>query len=184
MTLRLLISLELLLAAAAARAQTAVEFFNGGAQFYISNNISAALQKVESGRKLYPDDEKLKKLEELLKRQSQQQQQQQQSQQNQQSRQNQSNQQQEQKNQQSQQQNSGGQQNQSQHQNQQAQPSGQPEKKTGQGGNEEQVAAASASEMKPEEAERLLDAQKGSEQFLQLKPQGKPEKRNRPIKDW
>ena len=72
MTLRPLISLELLLLAAlAARAQTVEEFFNSGAQFYISNNIPAALEKVEGGRKLYPEDVKLKKLEELLKQQQQ-----------------------------------------------------------------------------------------------------------------
>src|ERR1700690_2425414 len=62
------------------------DFFNGGAQLYISNNIQAALERTESGLKFYPDDVKLKKLEELLK----QQQQQQQSQQNQQKQQSQS----------------------------------------------------------------------------------------------
>jgi len=30
----------------------------------------------------------------------------------------------------------------------------------------------------------LLDAQKGDEQVLQLKPQGKPEQSQRPVKDW
>ena len=71
MTLRLLISLSLLLAIEAARAQTAEEFFNGGAQLYISNSVPTALEKVEAGRQLYPEDEKLKKLEELLKQQQQ-----------------------------------------------------------------------------------------------------------------
>src|SRR5476649_212570 len=47
------------------------DFFNGGAQLYISNNIPAALERTESGLKLYPDDVKLKKLEELLKQQQQ-----------------------------------------------------------------------------------------------------------------
>src|SRR5450432_1366786 len=61
---------------------TADDFFNGGAQLYISNNIPSALEKTEAGLKIYPDDAKLKKLEELLKQQ--QQSQQQQSQQNQQ----------------------------------------------------------------------------------------------------
>src|ERR1700679_622767 len=84
MTLRLLIASSLLwLATWAAHAQSADDFFNGGAQFFISNNIPGALQKVETGRKIYPDDVKLKKLEDLLKQQ-QSQQQQQQSQQNQQ----------------------------------------------------------------------------------------------------
>ena len=39
-------------------------------------------------------------------------------------------------------------------------------------------------EMTPAEAKRLLDAQKGDEQFLQMKPEGKPENPNRPVKDW
>jgi len=47
----------------------ATDFFNSGAQFYISNNIPTALARTESGLKLYPDDEKLQKLEKLLKQQ-------------------------------------------------------------------------------------------------------------------
>jgi Ca-activated chloride channel family protein len=191
MTLRLLISHSLLfLAWQAACAQSADDFFNAGAQFYISNNTANAWEKVESGRKLYPNDVKLKKLEELLKQQSQQQQ----SQQNRQSQQKQSNQQQEQRTQQSQQQNrqqNQQAQNQSSQQNklQQSQPLsqasvGQPKNKSGQNGNEEQTAAMNGQEMTPEEAQRLLDTQKGNEQFLQLKPGGKPENPNRPVKDW
>ena len=70
MRLSLPISLSLLFFSwQAARAQLAPaeDFFNGGAQFYISNNIPSALEKVEDGLKIYPDDAKLKKLEELLK---------------------------------------------------------------------------------------------------------------------
>ncbi len=68
-----------------AQGAPADDFFNSGAQFYISNNIPSALEKTEEGLKFYPSDEKLKKLEELLKQQQQQQQQQnqQQNQQNQ-----------------------------------------------------------------------------------------------------
>jgi FtsZ-interacting cell division protein YlmF len=72
---------------ACAQFAAADDYFNGGAQLYISNNIPAALEKTEDGLKFYPDDAKLKKLEELLKQQqksqssqSQQNQQQQQSQ--------------------------------------------------------------------------------------------------------
>jgi len=185
MTLRLLISLSLLLAWQAAHAQTAEDFFNSGAQLYISNNIPSALERTESGLKLYPDDVKLKKLEELLK-----QQQQSQSQQNQQQQQNQQNQQgqskQQQKNQQSQpqQQNSSGQQNQ-QKQNQSGQQNKQQQNQSGKKGNEEQQSAEKqGQQMTPEEAKRLLDAQKGNEQILQWKPPGKPENQNRPVKDW
>jgi len=184
MTLRPLISLSLLLAALAARAQTAEDFFNSGAQFYISNSIPSALEKVEGGLKIYPDDVKLKKLEELLKQQQQSQ--------NSQSQQNQQN--------QSQQQNSGGQQNQQQQQKQneqnqsgqkkdeqekqQEQQKASAEKKDGQEKQNEQGQPMAAGQMTPEEAKRLLDAQKGNEQVLQLKPQGKPENQNRPVKDW
>ena len=68
-----LLSLLLVFAAHKAGAQylPAGDFFNGGAQFYISNNIPSALEKVEGGLKIYPDDVKLKKLEELLKQQQQ-----------------------------------------------------------------------------------------------------------------
>jgi hypothetical protein len=170
------------------------DFFNSGAQLYISNNIPAAKERVETGLKIYPDDEKLKRLEELLKQQLQQNQQQQQNQ--------------------SQQQKSDDQKK-SQQQNQQSQNSqGQPqpdEQKQNQPGqkkdeqqkqSEQQKAAdekkngekpenqngegqpVKPGEMTKEEAKHLLDAQKGDEQFLQLKPQDKPRDPNRPIKDW
>ena len=163
----------LLLACQRAAAQLAPpdDFFNSGAQFYISNNIPAALERTETGLKLYPDNAKLKKLEELLKQKQQSQQnQQQQNQQNQQKRnQNQQQQKQEQQNQkqQNQQPQKQNQQNQAQQQKQQTQ-------------NEQGNAQA----MTPEEAKRLLDAQKDNEQFLQMKPQGKPEDENQPVKDW
>jgi len=38
--------------------------------------------------------------------------------------------------------------------------------------------------MTPEDAKRLLDAQKGDEQLLQMKPQEKPRDPSRPVKDW
>ena len=79
----LLISLSLALFAwqnASAQLAPAEDFFNGGAQLYISNNIPAALERVETGLKIYPEDDKLKKLEQLLKQQQQQQNQSQQQQ--------------------------------------------------------------------------------------------------------
>jgi TolA-binding protein len=187
MRLLLPISVSLLLALQAACAQTADDFFNGGAQFYISNNIPSALEKVEVGLKIYPADVKLKKLYELLKQQ--QQSQSSQSQQNQQS----------QNNQQSQQQKSNGQQNQQQQkqenknqagqkkdkqEKQQEQQKASAEKTDGQEKQNEQGQPVAAGQMTPEEAKRLLDAQKGNEQVLQLKPQGKSENQNRPVKDW
>src|SRR5260221_9752320 len=68
---------------AVAQLAPADDFFNSGAQLYISNNIPSALERVETGRKFYPADEKLKKLEELLKQQQQSQQDQSQPQQSQ-----------------------------------------------------------------------------------------------------
>ena len=174
--------LSVAVAGAWPRAQTAEEFFNSGAQFYISNNIPAALKKVEGGRKLYPDDVKLKKLEELLNsssnnsnNSSNNQQQSQQNQQNQQ--QHQQNQQSQQNQQQSQNTKSAG------SRNQQQQPAN-GSKTTKQDKQNGQTQAAAAREMSPEQAQRLLDAQKGDEQFLQLKPKNPPENQNKPIKDW
>ena len=181
MTSRLLISLSLLLAGQKLSAQLAPadSFFNGGAQLYISNNVPAALERVESGRKFYPDDEKLKKLEELLKQQQQQQQQQKQDQ------------------------------NQPPEQKKDSQPpkpdeqkQDQPDQKKaeeqkpqepkkdpgGQPGDEkpepQPAQPVKPGEMTPEEAGRLLDAQKGNEQLLQLMPPEKPRDNRRPVKDW
>jgi len=198
--LPILISLSLLLfTAEAARAQFADDYFHGGAQFYISNNIANAKEAVDNGLKLYPDDLKLKKLEELLKQQSQQQQ----SQQNQQQNQNQQQQNQQAKNDQ-QKQNSPGQnqqdqkpdkQDQKNQQQQQAQNQKDQQDKQGQSSQsqqqksdgqekEQQAASQAAGQMTPQEAQRLLDAQKGDEKVLQFKPDGKANNSDRPIKDW
>ena len=75
MKLHLLLSLSLVLALPAAFAETADDVFHGGAVIYLSNNIPKALEVVTNGRSLFPNDIKLKKLEELLKQQNQQQQQ-------------------------------------------------------------------------------------------------------------
>ena len=168
------------------------DFFNSGAQFYISNNIPSALEKTEAGLKIYPDDVKLKKLEELLKQQ--QQSQNSQSQQNQ-SQQNQSQQQQSKNNQQSQSQ-------QNQQQNSQSQSEQQKQDQAGQKKDGQQKSSAekkdgdksdkqdddgqpvAPGQMTPEEAKRLLDSQKGDEQVLQLKPAGNPRDNRPPVKDW
>jgi acyl-CoA-binding protein len=195
MRLSLLLSVSLLLAGQAAHAQSADDYFNGGAQAYISNNIPQALGAVQAGLKQYPDDAKLKKLYALLKQQQQSQnnqsqpnQQQSQSQQSS-SQQNQQpqNQQPSQTNSQPQKQNeqkpsdqkNNGQPNQPQPQkSDEPQGGGQPENQNGQG------QPPAAGQMTPAEARRMLDAQKGDEQFLQLKPQGKPQNNRQSIKDW
>lgn len=171
MTLRLLISLSLWLAAPLAWAQTAEEIFNGGAQLYISNNIPTALEKVTEGRKLYPEDEKLKKLEELLKQQQQ-------------SRQNQKQDQQQKQDQKQDQQKQDSQSGQKPDEPQQPQPSKPQDRKNGQKDEQKQEAQEKPGQMTPQEAKRLLDSEKNDEQFLVPKPEGKPEHENKPVKDW
>jgi len=186
MTSRLLISLSLLLAGMNAGAQLlpAEDFFNGGAQLYISNNIPAALEKVELGRKTYPADEKLKKLEELLKQKQQQQQQQQQQQ-------NQQNQQQSQKDQQKKPDEPKQPEPKNQSDDKKDESPKPPEQKKAAGDpakNEKPEppsgSPAAAQPMSPDEAKHLLDAQKDAEQFLQMKPENKPRDNRRPVKDW
>ena len=210
MRLPLLISLSLLLLPLPSiRAQLlpADDFFNSGAQLYISNNIPSALEQVESGLKIYPDDEKLKKLEQLLKQKQQQQGQKQQ--QDQKDQQDQKNQSQQQKDQKSQQQKTDEQKNQQpdqkkspDQQKQDDQKKSEAEKSDEEKKREEQKSAAekkagekpedqkgegqpvAPGQMTPEEAKKLLDAQKGNEQVLKWQPKGKPENPNVPVKDW
>jgi Ca-activated chloride channel homolog len=158
------------------------DFFNGGAQFYISNNIPAALERTEDGLKLYPNDDRLQKLEKLLKQQQQNQQSQQQqsqSQQNSSSQKNQQQNQQQQSQQNSQDQKKSDAQKQSEQQKASEQKSSD-EKKENQNGENQPVPG----QMTPGEAKRLLDAQKDDEQVLQMKPQGKPQNNQKPVKDW
>jgi hypothetical protein len=187
LSLRLALVIALpLFAAMGVRAQdangSATDFFNGGAQFYISNNIPDALKRVETGLKVYPKDEKLKKLEELLKQQQQQQQQQQQNQQNQQQKNQQKQSQNQNQKQQSQPQNQ--QQQNQQQQNSAQQQQNQQNQANSQKQQQEQAQQQQAMAMTPEEAKRLLDAQKGNEQVLQIKPPNQPENANPPLKDW
>jgi Skp family chaperone for outer membrane proteins len=169
----------------------AEDFFNAGAQLYISNNIPAALERVEMGLKTYPDNEKLQKLEKLLKQQQQNHQnQQQQSQQDQkqqdkkdqQQKQDQKQQQDQQKNSEQQKQDQQKQSDQNKNEDQQKQQ--EQKKDSGDKPKDEQGQPVKAGEMTPEQAKRLLDAQKGNEQLLQMKPDGKPRDPSRPVKDW
>src|ERR1700691_1080406 len=145
------------------------DFFNGGAQLYISNNIPAALEKTESGLKLYPDDVKLKKLDELLKQQQQsqnsqsqqnQQQQQSQSQQNSKSQQSQQqNQQQSQQNSQDQKKSDEQKQNQADQKKDEQQKQAEEQKSNGdKRENQNGEGQTAVRQMTPEEAKRLLDA--------------------------
>ena len=189
MRLPLLISLSLLLLAgsnANAQIAPAEDFFHSGAQFYLSNNVAQAKSMVEMGRKLYPDDAKLKQLEALLKQQQQNQQSQDQQQK--------SGDQKDQKDQQEsadqkraeeqKQKKADQQQQEAEKQAEQKKPAAEkkdaekPEDQKGEG------QPVMPGQMTKEEAKRLLDAQKGTEQFLQLKPTDKPRDPRRPVKDW
>jgi hypothetical protein len=176
MTSRLLISLSVLLIAApklCAQLAPAEDFFNSGAQLYISNNVPAALERVEMGLKTYPEDEKLQKLEKLLKQKNQQQQNQQQKKSDDQKKQD------DQKKDQSDQKKDEPQKQPEQQKSADEKKNGdKPESQTGEG------QPVKPGEMTQEEAKRLLDAQKGDEQVLQLKPQGKPQDQIKPVKDW
>jgi Ca-activated chloride channel family protein len=69
---------------------------------------------------------------------------------------------------------------QKQNQQQASQPSSQQKNEAG----ETNQQAYSAGQMTPEQARQLLDAQKGDEKMLSMKPEGKPLDRAKPIRDW
>jgi hypothetical protein len=175
MRLRILLLLSLSAALLPLKATAQVlppdEFFHAGAQFYISNNIPAALERVESGLKTYPDDVKLKKLEQLLKQQQQQSQQQNQQQQ------------QEQKfDEQKQQEQSQAEQQKKEEQQQSAKSERKDESKEQQEAEQQQ---AQIGQMTEQQAKQLLDAQKGHEQVLIFKPNNEKSKaRTKTLKDW
>lgn len=195
---RIPLSLSLLfLTLSGARAQTADDFFHGGAQYYLSNNIPGALQTVTHGLQRFPDDAKLKKLDELLNQQQQQNQQNQKDQK--QDQQNDQKPDQQKKDEQKEQQAKDDQQKKDKEQKQkEAQDKKTPDKKDQQQaksgdkskgkpdekketGEPQQVAAHA---MTPQEAQQLLDAQKGDEQVLQFVPQGGPKNQSKQLKDW
>ncbi len=170
--LLLLFSLSLL-SGLSTRAQSAGDFFHGGAMWYLSNNIPAALQTVTNGLQRFPEDAKLKKLYELLNQQQQQQQQQDQQKQEQQK------QEQKQKDQQQQEKQNPSQEDKSQDQKpDSSKPEKGEQKETG------EKPPTEAHAMTPQEAKQLLDKMKGEEKVLQFRPQGEPRNRNKRLKDW
>lgn len=166
----------LLLAARVVCAETADDFFHGGAMNYFSNNVPQALTVVTNGRALFPNDEKLKKLEELLKQQQQQQQDQQKQDQDKKDQQ-----QQDQKNQQQKDQQKKDEQDKQQKEPQKPQPSKPDQKKSDE---QKEAKATPAGQMTPQQAARLLDSQKGEESALVFRPPEKPKDESKPLKDW
>ena len=191
---RLLARLSLIgLAVFGANAQTADDFFHGGAQSYLSNNIPNALAVVTNGLQRFPDDAKLKKLYELLNQKQQQQNQQDQKQDQQkdqkQDQQKQDQQQDDKKDQQSKneqqkkdeakkQQDAQKKKDQDKKDQQQAKSGDKSKEKPG----EQQPVQAHA--MTPQEAKQLLDAQKDDEQVLLFQPKADPQKQSKQLKDW
>jgi outer membrane biosynthesis protein TonB len=173
-----LIGISLLaLATQKLRAQSADDFFHTGAQAYLTNNTASAKEQVDKGLKLYPNDIKLKKLDDLLKQQQQQQNQQKQQQQQQnQSQQNQSQSKQDQQKQRDQKKPDEKKPDQ-QKQDQQDQKPEKPDDK------EPPKDQPTPGEMTPDEAKKLLDAQKGDEKLLPAN-QNKQHDRFHPLKDW
>jgi hypothetical protein len=175
----------MLLALPAAFAETAADIFHGGVVNYLSNNIPKALEVVTNGRALYPDDIKLKKLEELLKQQDQQQQQQKDEQQqqdekkDQQSKPDQKDEQEKNDEEKSQKQADKKEQEKKQDQQQGKKSDEKSEEKP-----EDKQQQMAAHAMTPQEAKQLLDAQKGDEKVLQFVPQGEPKRQGRALKDW
>lgn len=164
-----------------AGAQSADDFFHSGARSYLSNNVAGARKEVDQGLKQFPDDIKLKKLDELLKQQQQQQQQNQQQQQQQQQNQSQQNQsKQNQQQQKSQQQK----QNEEQKQQEQDKQQQQQQKQAEQQKEKEQEQQAQAREMTPDQAKQLMDQQKANEMLLPASRREKPHNQEGPIKDW
>lgn len=157
----------LLLSGPVAGAATPEDFFHGGAMNYFSNNIPQALTVVTNGRAQFPADENLKKLEELLKQQQDQQQQEQDKQE-----QNKKDEpKQDQKDQQPKQQ-------------PQKPDQSKPDKPKPEQPKQQEAKAQPAGQMTPQQAARLLDAQKGEESALVFRPPEKPKDNSKPVKDW
>jgi len=179
-----------LFAGLAAFAETADDIFHGGVVNYLSNDIPKALEVVTNGRALYPDDIKLKKLEELLKQQNQQQQRQQQQKdeqqkqdekKDQQSKQDQKDEQKKKKKDEEKSQKQSDKKEQDKKQDQQQSKQADDKSKEKDDDKQQQLAAHA---MTPQEAKQLLDAQKSDEKVLQFMPQGEPKNRERMLKDW
>jgi outer membrane biosynthesis protein TonB len=184
---RFSLSLSLLiLSLLSANAQNADEFFHGGAQHFLTNNIPGALEVVTNGLQRFPEDEKLKKLYELLNQQQQQNQDQKQQDQDkkddqkqddkkdQQSKSDQQNKDEEKKQQDAQK-------KEQEKKDQQQAKSGNKDKPEEKPGEQQQVAAHA---MTPEEAKQLLDAQKGDEQVLLFQPKAESKNPSKQLKDW
>jgi outer membrane biosynthesis protein TonB len=180
-----------LLTLLSAGAQNADDYFYGGAQHFLTNNIPGALEVVTNGLQRFPDDQKLLKLHELLKQQQQQQNQDQKQQDQDQKDDKKQDQKQDQQKQDDnkdpqskndQQKMDEQKKEQEKNDPQQAKSGDKSKDKPEQNASEPQQVAAHA--MTPQEAKQLLDAQKDDEQVLIFQPQGEAKNRTKRLKDW
>jgi hypothetical protein len=179
MQLRLLLSISLLALASqkiCAQSQSADDFFHGGARAYLTNNTAGAREQVDQGLKLFPDDIKLKKLDELLKQQQQQQNQQQNQSQKDQS-------QSKQDQQKSEQQKKDQEKKDQEKKDQQPKPDQQPEQDKDKDKDQQKEQQAAPGQMTPEQAKQLLDSQKADEALLPASQKDKQQD-HRHLKDW
>ena len=187
---KILLSVSLGIAPLCFGAQTAEDYFHGGAQSYVWEKDREAKTNILTGLRLYPSDPLLNGMAGLLKKEEKQQQQnQQQDQQKQESPQQQQAEQQKQQEQQQQAEQKKQEQQQAQQaeqkkqEQQQAQQASAEKEKSDEKGQEGSAAQAVA-QMTPEQAKQLLDAEKDEEKLLQPKSTGKPSDNTRPFKDW
>jgi len=204
----------LIVAPLALSAQTADDYFHGGAQSYIHAEKEKAKQEVLTGLQKFPTDPKLNGMAVLLKKQEEEQKQQQQQQQQQQDQQKQQKEDQkqnsqsqpdksdqkqdssEQKQQQAKNDQDKKQQEEKQAQEKKAQEQKEQQEKEQQQANQNSSKPDDKSEgkdgektyaigqMTPEQAQQLLDTQKNEEKLIPIKPTLKPADRTRPIRDW
>src|SRR6266404_5517824 len=187
-------------------AQTADDYFQGGAQSYIQAEKEKAKQEVFTGLQKFPTDPKLNGMAGLLKKQEEEKQKQEQQQQQQQDQKDQSKEQQKQdsqsqKNDQKQDSSEQKQQAKSDEEKKQQEAKQAQEKKDQQEKDQQQAKQSSGKpddksddkdgektyavgQMTPEQAQQLLDTQKNEEKLLPVKPTGKPVDRSKPLRDW
>ena len=191
------------------RAQTAEDYFHGGATNYVFGEKEKAKEQIVTGLQSFPSDPKLNQLLALLKKEDEQKQQQQQQQQQQQKNDQNKDQKDQNQKQDSQKKDSDQkkEQNQSDEQKKEQEKKKQEaekkkadqkkqEKKEQQTGDQkkedpsdqkdeqEPQQAYAPGQMTPQQARQLLDAQKGDEMIMPVRPQVKPRDASKPLRDW
>jgi len=191
----------------AIRAQTADDYFHGGATNYVFGQKEKAKEQILTGLQTFPSDPKLNQFLVLLKKEEEQKQQQQNQQQQQQNKDDQKkdqkqNQDQKKDSEQKKDQNQSNEPKKDQEKKQQDQAKKNADQKKDQAKKDQQNAEQkkqdksdqndqqepqptyAAGQMTPQQAKQLLDAQKGDEMIIPIRPQVKPRDPSKPLKDW